>query len=130
MVWNDDRCEELVAAENERGVLEDMIRAIAGSGQGPAAPLDLARAQTLCACGSFESAAIGEIPDEFRRIDAESGRVEVEGMTDLVLGAYESASLFSELNIGWAKQGEKINLEGYDYFPAFRTDLILFEKAG
>jgi hypothetical protein len=81
----------------------------------------MARAQTLCACGTFESSAIGEIPTALRRVDAESGQVAVPGMTEWVQAAYESASLFSELDIGWAIPGERIDLEGYGYFPSFRA---------
>jgi hypothetical protein len=42
-------------------------------------------------------------------------------MTEWVQAAYESASLFSELDIGWAIPGERIDLEGYGYFPSFRA---------
>jgi aryl-alcohol dehydrogenase-like predicted oxidoreductase len=49
------------------------------------------------------------------------GKVAVPGMTEWVQAAYESASLFSELDIGWAIPGERIDLEGYGYFPSFRA---------
>ena len=122
VVWNDGRREELVVAKGERGVMEDALRAISIDGGRPAVPLAMARAQTLCACGTFESSAIGEIPTELRRTEADSGRVEVVGMTGWIQDAYASARLFSELDIGWAVAGRRINLEGYDYFPSFRLD--------
>ena len=46
--------------------------------------------------------------------------VVASGMTELVMEAYEKASLFSELAVPWAKPGEAIDLEGYEYFPTFR----------
>lgn len=123
VVWSDGRRESLVAAKEERGVLADAIRATSTDNGKPAASLAIARAQTLCACGTFESSAINEIPTELRRIDAETGRVEVVGMTELIQIAYESAQLFSELDVGWAIPGKHIDLAGYDYFPSFRLDM-------
>lgn len=121
VVWNDGRREGLVAAKRERALFADVVRAASVENGKPAASLAMARAQTLCACGTFESSAIGEIPTALRRVDAESGQVAVPGMTEWVQAAYESASLFSELDIGWAIPGERIDLEGYGYFPSFRA---------
>jgi hypothetical protein len=83
----------------------------------------MARAQTLCACGTFESSAIHEIPVGLRRVEAASGRIEVTGMTELIQRAYVASQLFSELDVDWAIPGQRISLEGYGYFPSFRPDI-------
>ena len=121
VVWNDGRREGLVAAKRERALLADVVRAASIENGKPAASLALARAQTLCACGTFESSAIGEIPTALRRVAGESGQVAVAGMTEWIQASYESAALFSELDINWAIAGERIDLEGYGYFPSFRA---------
>lgn len=123
VIWGDGRREDLIGGKGERGVFKDTIRAIANDSDQPAASLAMARAQTLCACGTFESSAIHEIPVGLRRVEAESGRIEVAGMTELIQSAYVSSRLFSELDVDWAVPGQRISLEGYGYFPSFRPDI-------
>ena len=83
-------------------------------------PIDVARAHTLCVCGTFESSAIHEIPEAMRAEDREKDAVVVRGMTEAILAAHEQGALFSELGLPWARPGEKVSLEGYRYFPTFR----------
>ena len=106
-----------------RGVLKDTIRAIVNDSGQPAVSLAMSRAQTLCACGTFESSAIHEIPAGLRRVEVESERIEMAGMTQQIKNAYVSSRLFSELDVDWAVPGQRISLEGYGYFPSFRPDI-------
>ena len=85
-------------------------------------PLELTRAQTLCVCGTFESAPIRSLPRELQRVE-EGGRIAVEGMTQWVMDAWREAALFSELGVEWAQSGERIEMGGYTYFPTFRRDV-------
>ena len=94
VIWGDGRREDLIGGNGERGVLKDTIRAIANDSDQPAASLAMARAQTLCACGTFESSAIHEIPVGLRRVEAESGRIEVAGMTELVQSVTSETAFF------------------------------------
>ena len=57
VIRGDGRREDLIGGKGERGVFEDTIRAIANVSDKPAVSLAMARAQTLCACGTFESSA-------------------------------------------------------------------------
>ena len=84
-------------------------------------PIDITRAQSLCACGTFESSEIHDLSGDLLHEDP--GKVTVDGMTEAVMQAFEKAALFSELDIPWAKPGKTISLEGYRYFPTFRREL-------
>ena len=120
VVWNDGRREALAAAKCERTLFADVVHAASADNGKPRATLDHARAQTLLVCGSFESAQICEIPLALRFADARSGRISVQGMSGWVVAAYESAALFSELDLDWAIPGQWVDLEGYSYFPSFK----------
>jgi hypothetical protein len=50
----------------------------------------------------------------------EGGRIAVEGMTALVMKAWQEAALFSELGVEWARAGRRITMDDYAYFPTFR----------
>jgi len=125
-VWEDGSREELAAVAEERaGVLEDVVQVVAGDKDKLACPLALTRSQVLCTCGTFDSSAIHEIPVSLRTVDAESGVVVVPGMSEYVQRAFEEGALFSEMGIDWARPGEIIDLEGYDYFPTYQRQLGL-----
>jgi predicted dehydrogenase len=117
--WADGR-QESRPATAEPGVLEDLVEVVAGRRERLACPLAVTRSQTLCVCGTFESSAIHEIPQERRGVDPASGGVVVRGMTDTVLRACEGMALFSELGVDWAQPGASIELGGYGYFPTHR----------
>ncbi|MFA6111470.1 MAG: Gfo/Idh/MocA family oxidoreductase [Candidatus Latescibacterota bacterium] len=118
--WREGGVEELPVLPG-RGVLADLCEAIIGRRSGPACPLSMARAQSLCVCGTFESSAVHEVPASERRVRAESGQVWVRGMTELVLRAGGEAALFSELEVPWAIAGERLDLAGYAYLPTWRV---------
>ena len=118
--WKEGGREEHEAGGEERRILEDLVQVVAGRKEEPACPLSVARSQTLCICGSFESSAVHQIPRDLCAVDEESGGLVVRGMTDLVQQAFEEAALFSEMGVGWARCGEEIDLRGYEYFPSFR----------
>jgi predicted dehydrogenase len=116
--WSDGSEEHYAASAGERQVFANVLATIAGEAE-LMCPLELARAQTLCTCGSFESAPILEIPEELRRVE-EDGRIVVDGMTELVMRAWREAALFSELDGAWASAGQQVDMDSYAYFPAFR----------
>ena len=82
------------------------------------APLAMAKAQSLCTCGTYESSRIHELPHNMITTDCQDSVV-IFGMKEAVLEAFKEAALFSELSLPWAKPGNEINLQGYDYYPSY-----------
>ncbi|MFC1526656.1 Gfo/Idh/MocA family protein [Candidatus Latescibacterota bacterium] len=117
--WRDGREETHHFGSAHTDELVDMVRVLHAHQVSPACPLEVARAETLCACGTYESSAVHALPPDLLS-EGEDGVVVARGMTELVMQAYEKASLFSELDVPWAEPGEVICLEGYDYYPTFR----------
>jgi len=120
--WHDGATEHSEGPGNVRRVAEDVAQVLLGRKKSLYCPLEVARAQTLCICGTFESSAIHELPEGLRTVDAK-GFTAVRGMTEAVVEAFEEAALFSELGVEWAQSGESVSLEGYDYFPTFRRQV-------
>ena len=98
-----------------------MAEVLLGKKESLYCPLEVARAQLLCTCGTYESSAIHDISEEFRT--ERKGVSITQGMTETVLEAYEQAALFSEMEVPWARPGEVVSLENYGYFPTFRPDV-------
>ena len=117
--WRDGREERHHFESEPTDVLEDVLRAVQDQTARPACPLEVARAETMCACGTYESSAVHPLPPEHLSV-GEDEAVTARGMTELVMRACEEASLFSELGVSWAQPGDVISLQGYDYFPTFR----------
>jgi predicted dehydrogenase len=118
--WQEGGAEELPVLPG-RGVLTDLCEVIAGQRTRPVCPLAVARSQTLCVGGTFESSAVHRVPTEECRVRSENGQVWVRGMTELVLRAGSEAALFSELGVPWAVAGERLDLTGYGYLPTWRV---------
>ncbi len=113
--------EEWHSADAEPQVLHNVVKTIAGK-SALLCPLELTRAQTLCVCGTFESSPIRPLPQKLQRVE-QDGRIAVEGMTEWVLQAWREAALFAELGVEWARAGERIEMDGYAYFPTFRPSI-------
>ena len=123
--WKDGRPDEsLIEASSleEAWSVEGTIARIGGDAEAPVCTLEIARAQTLCACGSFESSPIRQIPGALHT-DGPDGALAVQGMTQAVQDAFAEGKLFSELGLDWAAPGDEIDLTGYRYFPTFRNPL-------
>jgi predicted dehydrogenase len=120
--WAGGRSEEH-PRQGESQVLHDLAEVVAGRREQLACPLALTRSQTLCACGTFESSPIRELPAPLRRINPQNQAVTVEGLSEALQRACRERALFSELGISWAQPGEEIGLEGYSYFPSFRRSI-------
>jgi len=120
IAWTDGRRETERFEVDRVAVLEGAIDLLTGNQDAAHCPLEMARAQTLCACGSFESSPIHDLPQELSS-PGEDGTVIVRGMTESVQEAFQQGALFSELDIPWAQAGEVISLEGYGYFPTHRV---------
>lgn len=121
--WSDGSEQTFEKPDGSSRVAEDVAEVLLGRRASLSCPLDVARAQTLCACGTFESSAIHDLPADLRSEDPATGVTAVRGMTEAVLQAYEKAALFSELGLPWARPGERISLKDYRYFPTFRRDV-------
>lgn len=123
--WHDGRVEAVLPADarDEARSVAAVVSRLAGDASAPVCTLEIARAQTLCACGSFESAPIRDVPEGLRR-DGPNGAIAVRGMTQAVRAAFAAGSLFSELGLDWAHPGDEIDLEGYRYFPTFRDPTL------
>ena len=117
--WSDGRREEHHFESAHTDELEDVVKVLDGHKVGPECPLEVARAETLCACGTYESSAVHPLPGDLLS-EGENGVVVAEGMTELVVRGFEEGALPSELDVAWAQAGEEFELEGYDYFPTFR----------
>lgn len=111
---------EVAVKEQPRLVLEDVVETVAGHRDSLMCPLEMARMQTVCACGTFESSGIHELPQSLKKTAGKEGTVVVQGMTEAVRKAWSEASMFSELGIDWAIPGEEIQVTDYAYFPAYR----------
>ncbi|MBT3343278.1 MAG: Gfo/Idh/MocA family oxidoreductase [Gemmatimonadetes bacterium] len=126
--WNDGREEVFEAggeiSERSVGGAVDWIAAGAPLEPGamattPHCSLEVARAQTLIACGTYESSAIRELPQDLR-CEGPNGEIAIQGMTATVQRAFREGALFSEIDVAWAQSGERVSLDGYTYFPTFR----------
>ncbi|MBT6148544.1 MAG: hypothetical protein HOH74_24125, partial [Gemmatimonadetes bacterium] len=87
----------------------------------PVCELEVARAQTLCACGSFESSPVRELPTALQ-VEGPEGVIAIDGMTAAVQAAFAEGKSFHEMGLDWATAGDEIDLAEYDYFPTFRLD--------
>lgn len=119
IAWTDGRRQTERFEVDRLAVLEGVIDLLTGNPDAAHCPLEMARAQTLCACGSFESSPIHDLPEELSST-GEDGTVIVRGMTESVQEAFRQGALFSELDVPWAQAGEVIPLENYRYFPTHR----------
>lgn len=127
--WHDGRVESFDAEDqiDERSVggAIDWIAAGAPTGVDalattPHCSLEVARTQTLIACGSYESSAIHPLGEDLR-CEGPKGEIAIRGMTNAVQDAFGQGVNFSELGLPWATPGETISLEDYDYFPSYQT---------
>jgi predicted dehydrogenase len=121
--WEDGTVESATADRQPPGVLDDVVEVVAGRRQALMCPLDIARNQTLCSCGAFESSAIHELPQALRRVEGDGGRIAVHGVGEAVQRAWQEAALFSELGLDWAVPGTEIDMVGYTYFPTYRGNV-------
>lgn len=124
---NDGTQFEWASAEAGPQVLQNVVKTLVGQSM-LSCPLTLTRAQTLCACGSFESSRIRAVPDSICNT-GEGGRRTVEGMGALIRKAWREGKLFSELGVEWARPGQLIDLSDYAYFPTFRREIGPIEEA-
>ena len=127
--WHDGReeVEEAEAQENERSVGGAIDWIAAGApldvdalASTPHCSLEVARTQTLIACGSYESSAIHDLPEVLRR-EGPNGEIAIEGMTAAINASFREGKLFSELGLDWARPGDSVSMQGYGYFPTFRV---------
>ena len=117
--WSDGRREEHHFESAHTDELEDLVKVLGGHKVGPECPLEVARAESLCACGTYESSAIHALPESELSVGDE-GVIAASGMTELVMRGCEEQALPSEMGVSWGQPGELIDLEGYNYFPSFR----------
>jgi len=84
--------------------------------------LDIARAQTLCINGSFESSDITSIGKGHIKRKEERGDIKtvVIGIDKIIEQSFEDKKLFSEMAVQWARKGQWIDLKNYTHFPSFK----------
>jgi predicted dehydrogenase len=79
---------------------------------------EAAMAQTLALNGMHESAGDPRsFPDSMVAADNEAGRRYVPGLADTLIRCYERRTLPAESEVGWARGGALVNLDGYHGFP-------------
>ena len=124
IAWKDGTEEAIAEPEfHHRDVIRQFAEVVAGRGAAPACSLEIARAQTLCTCGSFESSPIRSLPRDQVSVDPDDDRVVFNGMGDAIARAHEEWALFSELDLPWAAPGSEVSLSGYRYYPTHRLPL-------
>lgn len=121
--WKDDRAdEELITAAEVREASSVMgaIASVGGDRSAAVCELEVARAQTLCACGSFESSPVRSLPTALH-VAGPDETLAIDGMSAAVQTAFAEGRSFSDLGLDWAVAGEQIDLANYSYFPTYRT---------
>lgn len=82
---------------------------------------EAAFAQILCVGGIQDSAPEARtFPDHMIFRDAQQGRRWVKGLDDRLYECYLEGALPGEKKIPWARRGQKVNLEGYCWYPGGR----------
>jgi hypothetical protein len=83
---------------------------------------EAAVAQTLALNGLHESVGnLPSFPDSMVVVDDEAGRTYVPGLADTLSRCYERHGLPAESEVGWARGGALVNLDGYHSFPRAET---------
>lgn len=130
--WQDGRPdEELILADevHEASSVEGAIARVSGDLSAPVCELEVARAQTLCACGSFESSPVRQLPAALQ-VEGSDGAIAIDGMSAAVQAAFDEGRSFHDLGLDWAVAGNEIDLVDYRYFPTFRRpDEMLYPAA-
>ncbi|MBN2452036.1 MAG: Gfo/Idh/MocA family oxidoreductase [Lentisphaeria bacterium] len=81
---------------------------------------ETASAQTLCINGMYESLPTpAAFPPEWVQCHGDTGSrmLCVEGLEDVLAGAYARGALPAEEKVPWATTGDEIDLDGYAEFP-------------
>ena len=80
--------------------------------------LEIARNQTLCANGAFESSSIHPIPSQYLTTteEAEVVSTSINGIADLCRKAFVSEKLWSEMEVAWAGKPTAVDLDHYTAF--------------
>ena len=81
----------------------------------------IARNQTLCSNGAFESSPIHRIAPQFLDIDG-TGLPRIDGIGNLFRTAFDGEKLLSTLGVEWARPGSRVDLESYPGFQIPRTE--------
>ena len=122
ITWRDGTEESIPDPQfHHRDVIRQITGVVSGREQAPACSLEIARAQTLCTCGSFESSPVRDLPRDQVTITESDDRVVFNGMSDAIARAHEGFALFSELSLPWATPGSEVSLSGYDFYPTTRA---------
>lgn len=91
--------------------------------EAPVCSLENAEAHTLCVNGAHESAAIGDIPQQYltthRQADGES-QIAINDLNAYMSEAFDQGKLFSEIGVPWASPGKEICMLDYRQFPSRR----------
>jgi predicted dehydrogenase len=91
------------------------------SGDAPACGIAAAMSHTLCMNGAQESAdGITVVPaDQVEATNADDPVTTIRGLLPIAVQCFETGLLPSELGcVSWARQGRKIDLSNYRFFPS------------
>ena len=79
--------------------------------------LEAASSQVLCINGAHESMPeIVDFPKEIIKVETNKNITYVDGLNEIIKECYKDAVLPYEKGTAWAKQGKKVNMEGYSCF--------------
>ncbi len=80
--------------------------------------LAIAGTQTVCVNGAHESSLIHTIDSRYIKIEKNKDTVKtvIKGIDRIILNAFEKEKLFSEMDVLWAKKGERIDMRDYHFF--------------
>ncbi len=57
-----------------------------------------------------------DFPEELKRVEGTPPLVWMEGLSEIMKKAYETEKLFSEMGVGWAEAGNRIDVRDYKEF--------------
>lgn len=120
MMLRSDGKETLFRTANPMRIQELMYQSVLGRAAGGAdflCDLAVARNQTLCSNGAFESSRIYRIGPEFLAPDdSGKGLPRIAGIESLFQTAFDEEKLFGTLGVPWAHPGSRVELEAYPGF--------------
>lgn len=75
--------------------------------------------QTISINGFQESAGeIRDYPEDIKNYDRQKQQYWIEDLDNILIKAYREEKLLSEMDIKWARRGNRLSVEDYDHYPS------------
>ena len=119
ITWHDGQTEKIIDDSEQRIHMLKKLAEGLGNGGDYAATVETCRPFTIAVNSAFDSCGLPhKIESKFidRFEHGNSVKTEIKGIDDVLITAYGSGKLFSELGVPWAKPSEKISVKDYNCF--------------